>query len=732
MELIRTMKKLVQAVLLILFISGMQNAFAQDQVNMAKYLTEHFRRYCEQVPREEVFVSTDREEYIAGEELWFNAWLIDRKSSRPSTESKIVYFELLNPENKPVVQKRIRLDNGSGPGNIELPDSLSSGSYTIRAYTNWMKNFLPDNCFIKEINIYNAYKSGSFKSKIYKANELKSRTKSDSLLNGTNSSLGLKVNNQMPDSLEFFLTIDKKPGTDKDNIFYLFIQTHGNINHVGTFKINDEQTKIALPKSKLTTGINQITVFDFMGRPVAEKYIYTPDKNKQVLSIHSADSAMTRSKVTLEIDMGNLKPEDLNRTNFSISVAPIPNKNQGLELDEYMIFGSEFGILPGRTIHGKKMGELPSELIDSLLQNIKSNWIDWPNIISDTIPDFKFKTENEDHYLSGVLSTGSQKPASPGEFVLLSIPGKTPAFQYAITNNEARFSFSIPINDGEQDLIIQPDDIWKDFKVNLESSFSDINLPSEMRSNPIVKPIPQYISEMSINYQVSEIYESSSVGTTFYDHSQSPIHSKRFYGKPSSEIILKDWVKLPVMEEVFFEIVPNIKLKKKGPDYEMLMVDPVGKILYDAPPTMLIDGVIIRNPKIIANLNPGQVEKIDVVKNQYRVGDYLFNGLVNVITKSGDFKDIPVPNQTIRMQYRIFDPVPIFNTPDYSSAEMKISRTPDFRNTLYWNPSVKPQKDGKIKIEFWTSDDKSDYEINIQGITAEGKTLSIKKNLKIR
>lgn len=63
---------------------------------------------------------------------------------------------------------------------------------------------------------------------------------------------------------------------------------------------------------------------------------------------------------------------------------------------------------------------------------------------------------------------------------------------------------------------------------------------------------------------------------------------------------------------------------------------------------------------------------------------------------------------------------------------MKNGRIPDFRNTLYWNPSVKPDKDGRIGIEFWTSDFTTDYEINIQGITSEGKAFSIKKIIRVK
>ena len=63
---------------------------------------------------------------------------------------------------------------------------------------------------------------------------------------------------------------------------------------------------------------------------------------------------------------------------------------------------------------------------------------------------------------------------------------------------------------------------------------------------------------------------------------------------------------------------------------------------------------------------------------------------------------------------------------------MKSSRLADYRNTLYWNPSVKPDKDSKAGIEFWTSDTKSDYIINIQGITSEGHTISIRKTISVK
>jgi hypothetical protein len=358
MKLLHTNIKNVPAALILLYFLEVQNVFCQGQINMTDYLSQRFNSYCDLVPREEVFVSSDREEYIAGEELWFNVWLIDRQSCCPSSGSKIIYWELLNTENIPVAQKRISIDKGSGQGQIELPDTLATGTYTIRAYTSWMKNFLPYNCYMKDIKIYNAFRTRVFKKKEYVEDQLKSgNTKNLGILK-TNPLLSLKVNNLKPDTLEILVNAVEKYKSDNNNLFYLCIQTHGKINHVSSEMITQEQTKINIPKYLLIPGINQITIFDFKGQPVCERYIYTPEKKKELLSIHVEDSCITRSKVSVELNIEDSLSAGLNSNSLSISVVPVTNRNEGMQLREYMIFGSEFGLLPERLMEGKKIDEL--------------------------------------------------------------------------------------------------------------------------------------------------------------------------------------------------------------------------------------------------------------------------------------------------------------------------------------------------------------------------------------
>ena len=726
----KMVKKLKPAIFLLIYFLFTQSAYSQLQKDIPGYLKKQFLSYTEAVPREEIFVHIDREDYIAGEDLWFNLYLIDRQSFMPSESSRIVYFELLNTENRPVVQKRILIDKGFGPGQIVLPDTLSSGSYTIRAYTSWMKNFLPYNCFMKDINIYNTLSNKAFIRKLNAGNFIMIGN-SNNTKEIKNAGITLNINNSKPDFLEIFVNADKRFRSESNDLIYIFIQTHGNINHVSSEKLTEETTMFSVPKVLLSAGINQITIFNSNGKPVGERYIYTPSTESNFLKVHSVDSCDLRDKITLEIELKDESLQALNSTNLSVSVAPQPNDMEVMDMDDYLLFGTEYGLPWQEAIKGKKNKELSREIMDSILLNVTSNWIDWSTILSGDLPDFKYKIEKEDHLLPGKLLTNDQQAVHPGEMLLMCIPGKEALFQYARTDNEGNFSFNIHIDEGLKDLIFMPDDVSKNHKIIIESSFSDQYLKSEVSVDSTSGSISAYISKLSVNLQVQKIYGVSAIGNSLNPVFR-PVKPSRFYGNPDIELILADYISLPVMSEIFFELLPDVSLKKKKSTYEISITYRIDDDQFYTLPCLMIDGVIIKNPSMIANLDPEIVEKIDVIKGKYLVGKYYFPGLVNVITKSGDFSCVSLPDYMVRLPYKVTDSVRSFASPDYSSQEMKDSRIPDYRNTLYWNPSVKPGKDGRAIVEFWSSDNKSDYLINIQGITHEGKTFSFQKILKVK
>ncbi len=722
--------KIDRIIFILIFLMILQSAFGQTERNIPEYIKGQFQKYIAANPREEIFVHTDREEYIAGENLWFNIYLIDRQSFKASMNSKIAYFELLNSENRPIVQKRILLNEGLGPGEIQLPDSLSPGTYTIRAYTSWMRNFLPYNCFMKDIRIYNSFINKPFREKHYSNNNISNSERAENTISNQSDGITINVNNRNTDNLQIDVITDDDFLTVNNKI-YILIQTHGVIDYLSSTMLNSERNSFNLSKKILTSGINQILLFDSRGHPLFERLIYTPSKNIDSLVIRSNEQYMKRSKISLGIDIENNQTGKLELKNLSISVIPHTDMPDKEIINDYLIFGTEYGFQPVGKPGKGRISEYSYEEIDSILLNVKSNWIDWTSIMSGSFPQFKYNVENKDHYLLGKLFTNDQSVGDPDEIVVLCTPGKEAVFQYARTDNEGNFSFRINIDEDLKDLIIMPDDVSGNHKILIQSSFSDQYLQTEKFADTINMQEPIYILDWSTNYQVRKIYKISEPGPPLIQEFSSP-EPLRFYGKPDIELYLSDYIALPTMEEIFFELLPRITFKKNKSGYELIIADRLDDSRYVLLPTLMIDGVPISDASLLAGIDPAIVEKIDVIKGKYFVGDYSFSGIVNVITKSGDFRCVSLPDYMIRLPYEVISNVPSFRLPDYSTNKSLNSRIPDFRNTLYWNPLVRCDKSGKIEVEFWSSDNTGEYDIIIHGITSENKMVSQRKILNVK
>lgn len=148
-------KKLPEIVLLLLMQVIAVASFCQDNLNA---LTGTFNQHYQHSSIEQLFVHTDKDFYLAGEILWFKAYAVDVTFHKPINVSKVVYAELLDSSNKPVLQAKIGMNNGTGNGSLFLPLTLNSGNYKFRAYTNWMKNNGADYFFEKVITVVNVQK----------------------------------------------------------------------------------------------------------------------------------------------------------------------------------------------------------------------------------------------------------------------------------------------------------------------------------------------------------------------------------------------------------------------------------------------------------------------------------------------------------------------------------------------------------------------------------------------
>jgi len=117
-------------------------------------LLNRYEKFSSLYHIQKVYIHTDKNIYKSNENIWFKFYLMD-DLHRLDTVSKIGYVELIGPEKNIIEVRILKLKHGIGIGDFSLSDSLASGMYLIRGYTNLMKNFNEKFFFKKIITIKN-------------------------------------------------------------------------------------------------------------------------------------------------------------------------------------------------------------------------------------------------------------------------------------------------------------------------------------------------------------------------------------------------------------------------------------------------------------------------------------------------------------------------------------------------------------------------------------------------
>lgn len=125
-------------------------------------LLKRLEAFVNNHPQEKVYLHLDKPYYAIGDNIWFKAYVVDVKTSQPSTISNILYVELINEKDSITKQIKLPMQSGITWGDFKLTDTLSEGNYRIRAYTQWMRNESPEFFFDKTIKIGNAWANKIF------------------------------------------------------------------------------------------------------------------------------------------------------------------------------------------------------------------------------------------------------------------------------------------------------------------------------------------------------------------------------------------------------------------------------------------------------------------------------------------------------------------------------------------------------------------------------------------
>ncbi|PIA78913.1 hypothetical protein BFR04_05165 [Gaetbulibacter sp. 4G1] len=112
--------------------------------------------------KEKIYIHFDKTFYNQGDDIWYKIYLVNAINHEPESLSKVVYVDLIGPNHTIIETKTIKINAGTGNGDFKLPTALPNGEYTIRAYTNFMRNFDDSYFFVKKIYLNTVKSNHSF------------------------------------------------------------------------------------------------------------------------------------------------------------------------------------------------------------------------------------------------------------------------------------------------------------------------------------------------------------------------------------------------------------------------------------------------------------------------------------------------------------------------------------------------------------------------------------------
>ncbi|MCO5236059.1 MAG: hypothetical protein M9933_07285 [Chitinophagaceae bacterium] len=214
--------------ILICMVTG--HAIAQNKVEQA------LETLSQKYPQEKVYLLYDKDYYLAGENIWFNAFVFEGYGR--SLISTNLTLELYNSKKTLINRKNIPLFEGEGQGSFSLADSLPEGIYYIRGFTQWMLNFDEAFQYVHSFRVYNPaspQKLAPDTAAVWKA---AAYPEGGSLIAGLNSKVAVRLfsNGALPDSWSGYVVDATKP-SEKITSF------NGLDRNVGIFSFTPAENK---------------------------------------------------------------------------------------------------------------------------------------------------------------------------------------------------------------------------------------------------------------------------------------------------------------------------------------------------------------------------------------------------------------------------------------------------------------------------------------------------------
>jgi len=739
----------------------------------------HEKKFCE-----ELYVKTDRDLYIAGETVWLKIYKLNGLNHTPSNISKVAYSDLLDLENNPLIQLKTGIDGNSGSTSFRLPDTLRTGNYILRSYTNWMQNFSADLFSYKGITVVNPFENIS-NIKVPSRSQIPDSVifspEGGHLIAGIETRLG-------------FRSMDKKGNPvimkgsfiyeNNDTICYAKTEINGSgwitlrpvahtriflvtTNKEGSskkFTLPDTQnegitisvTKKVIDSSPLVKIISNLSNNPAGNRfyvilnsasltnikkeinPVSENEINIlpedlPEGFSHIRIVDNLDNQMTDRWIYNEIKPGityHINPQKKifsKREKIKIDITAVDKEGAPVKSD-LSISVVKAVTINNSSFNNNKFRQLPclaTNTSDNYLPDINDYLLFYmsnePNIFQDEI--FNKNTPAYLPELEGHLVSGNIKDRKSGE------PLKNENITLSLVGKVALCQFTKTNEHGDFYFLTSEhglhEIVIQPLSPELKDCYVDFYNPFNTTFNNY-NHTSFYLDSSRVG-SINNVIIGMQVNNIYEPYRQQSVRKSglsgktNFYGKPDNTIEMSKYIELTSLKEVVKELMPGVTTYKSKGKTNFRLIK-YQSLPFEKNPLVLVDGVPVYDLDKVLSINSKEVEKVDVLIAKYYISDNELDGILHFITKKGNLGAIDLDKSVFRQEYELLRDNYEFYSPDYSTDSLKNNRIPDFRNTLYWNSDTNTDEKGKATVEFYSSDESADYIITVEGITPDGKS----------
>jgi len=522
----------------------------------------------------------------------------------------------------------------------------------------------------------------------------------------------------------------------------LIVQSSGEVIYSSSIKITKPITSIRLSKGSFPTGIAQFTLFNNEGEPLNERIAFVKNRDLMQLKLNTEKTSYnTKENVWIEMESkdpsgkpvaGNFSVTVINEGNVSFDEA-----SESTILSNLLLSSDLKGYIEKPNHYFINESEETCKALDNLMLTQGYRRFVWKNLDQAFVP--VYKTEKSGIEISGKAVTFGNKPVINAKVNLLSLNGGI--MEDTRTNADGRFKFDdLMFKDGFKFVVqARTHDNRKNVEIVLDSA--QVQGITKNRNLPDVgictsTAIKVYLENSRNQDQVLPKFGKLSRAQRLKE--VKIIARKR----DSEEVASQGMMRIPEghADQTLFlekpEVCANLGICLQGRLHGVIfgkagIVNNYPQYYDTVADSMLLMQVVLNGRKIedemdVAGIfdqnviDPIDIVKIDVVRSNLALKGLLGRSSILIYTKRDYMKNKRYTPNIVNFSAKGFDKGREFYEPKYENGD-KNNKIPDFRSTIYWNPALKTNKDGKAHFDFYNASEPGVYKVVVEGINAVGE-----------